>query len=376
MSIELPQELIEQILDHLADDIGTLRACTLMGRAWVYPSRSYLFKTCRLNPDNILVFCELLRSPHSCIFLPHIRSITAFRNYWHPNDGWFDEIAAHLYNNLTCVRTLEMKLNFIKAGPFFQTGFVAAFPKVTRLVLTCDFGSLQPAPLIDMICLFHALQELDIRELTHYSVQRISDPSASAVPPRGLHTLKLSLHSTRPILAWLHASSHLPSVNSVTLPPMLLRGHDQVNAMRAALQQLGDALHDFDITPCANQAGTVFDLSLHPNLRTLAVRDFELTDSFTNPFLSTNEALALDPKTILLLIKGASPTLEHFCLSPAKSMYQNFEWATLDAVLYSATRFPLLRSVVLTCTDTDCDFLREELPLLGAAKVLKFKTKA
>ena len=43
----LPQEIIDEILDHLADSnsLGSLRACALTSKSWVQPCRRHLFRT-------------------------------------------------------------------------------------------------------------------------------------------------------------------------------------------------------------------------------------------------------------------------------------------------------------------------------------------
>lgn len=240
MTVKLPQELVDAILDYFAGDSESLKTCSLVCCAWVSRSRSYLFERCTLLPTNIVLFRDLLRSP-CCTFLLHLRSIYAHRFYWHPHDHCFSEIAADL--QLADVRTLEVKIrvgNAPNLDEFFLTGFFTAFPKATHVFLSWDFAGPQPAALVDMICLFPALQELHIREMSG----TVADPRSSALPPQGLQSLNLSARSTHPILAWLHAFN-LPNVNSVALN-FLERSH--IHTVRAALQQLGGALHHLDIT--------------------------------------------------------------------------------------------------------------------------------
>jgi hypothetical protein len=128
---------------------------------------------------------------------------------------------------------------------YLTTGFVAAFPHVTRLVLTeCVFRGfrLPPAPLVAMLCLFPALQVLHIREV----FGTLQDPPASAVPPRGLHSLQLCTRATGPILAWLHRFNHLPNIDSLELA---LLQHTHVPVVHAALQQARGAIQHLNIDP-------------------------------------------------------------------------------------------------------------------------------
>ncbi|KAJ6551566.1 hypothetical protein B0H19DRAFT_996156 [Mycena capillaripes] len=228
-------------------------------------------------------------------------------------------------HHLSSVRTLEMSLRIVfvaMTGDIFRKGFVAAFPAVTCLVLSCDFAW-RPAPLIDMICLFPALQELHIRDIS----RTLADPPANAVPPRGLNSLNLGVQSLSPIFGWLLAFNHLPNVNSVTLP--ILRG-EHASVVRAALQQLGGALHHLDISPRVVEASTVFDLSLHPNLRTLAIRHFT-----PDPVEALNQI-------VQFLTRLDAPSLERLSLD--LSSFQTSNWGVLDAFL-STAQFLSLRGV-------------------------------
>jgi hypothetical protein len=111
----------------------------------------------------------------------------------------------------------------------------------------------------------------------------------------------------------------------------------------------------------------MFDLSLHPNLRTLAVFNFHTVD--------------FDPAKFMVFIKTlTAPALEVLSLELVPLLRRGIDWPALDAFLCSEIRFPRLRMVLFKC---DChytrgvpdmhDYLREVLPLLGAAGVLKME---
>jgi hypothetical protein len=161
----------------------------------------------------------------------------------------FDQIAEDLrlvdVCNLTLGLYMTPKATIEGAETFFRTGFITAFPHVTHLVLTFKLGVGYPhlTPLvIDMLCMFPALEVLDIKEM----LATFPYEPASAVPPPALHGLKLCDNAVHPILAWLHAVGHLSKVvDSLTLP--LVRVED-VATVRIALQKLGPALHHLDIT--------------------------------------------------------------------------------------------------------------------------------
>ena len=49
----VPQELVDQVLDHLADDTATLQSCSLVAKSWIYPSRRHLFNSIFLTVNDI-----------------------------------------------------------------------------------------------------------------------------------------------------------------------------------------------------------------------------------------------------------------------------------------------------------------------------------
>ncbi|KAF7369042.1 hypothetical protein MVEN_00231000 [Mycena venus] len=362
-----PQELIDEILDYFSHDYYTLRSCSLVSRAWASRSRSWVFQSCLLHSKNILPFHDLLRSPYS--FLPHIRSIKAHRKYAPRKGGAFDQIAEDLrlvdVRNLTLGLYVTPKATLDGAETFFRTGFITAFPHVTHLVLNFKLGMGYPhlTPLvIDMLCMFPALEVLDIKEM----IATFPNEPASAVPPSGLHSLKLCDKSVRPILAWLHAVGHLPKVDSLTLP--LVRVED-VPTVRMALQQLGPALHHLDIMVTWSERydgmydftvdpSTIFDFSLHRNLKTLAIH---YANSYHDFYPN---------QMIQLLTKLESPALERLALKTYHLPDDTFnQWTALDRFL-SPDRFPRLRNVVFSCWG-DHEALRAKMPSLVSSRVLQ-----
>ncbi|KAF7369074.1 hypothetical protein MVEN_00234200 [Mycena venus] len=339
----LPQELVDLILDHLVG-ARSFKACSLVSRAWMPRSRSYLFKTCKLSLRNLGAFCDLLRSPN-CTFIPHVRSIAAYRCSGDAEDHCFNDVAEDL-RRLINVRTLDVILNIVirasNVEDYFLRGFFTAFPHITRLDLLCGGKPPSlPAPLIKTLCMFPALQVLVVRET---SSLKLEEPPADAIPPPGLHSLTLGMGTGAPILAWLHATGHLPNVNSLKLDLVKL---SEASTVRAALQQVGGALHHLDIdltwTPETYWArsSTVFDLALHPNLKTLTLHD----SSWDSSWIFDYGLRSFDTNQMIQFITRLSaPTLERISVALYLRVYENAHWEALDAFLCS-DRFPRLRTV-------------------------------
>ena len=60
---EIPQEIIDQVIDLSSEDKTTLKACSLISRAWVYRTRKHLFSTLKLTSDSLVTWCEVIAAP-------------------------------------------------------------------------------------------------------------------------------------------------------------------------------------------------------------------------------------------------------------------------------------------------------------------------
>ncbi|KAJ6460909.1 hypothetical protein C8R45DRAFT_1080952 [Mycena sanguinolenta] len=348
MTVTFPQELVDEVLGYLAEYSWTLGACSLVCRAWVIRSRSYIFETCIIHEDNVEGFCYLLRSPE-CTFLRSIRTIHAVRGIPHQQDSFFNEIPQFQLPN---VRTLDLTIGITvelpDADPSFYTGFFAqaAFPHVTRLIIGRNYYTSPDFPVaLDLICLFPALRELHILDLSRTMARPSSD--IPPVPP-GLHSLHLCPNSANPVLTWLRSVGHLSNVRSLTFPP--LRTYDV--SIKAALQHLGDALHHLDI----HMQAMVVTSSRYPALKSLILHSgMGSSGDHLAPLINGLVAPALE---CLVLHMLSNPILP--------------DWPALDASL-CPVRFPCLRSVIFKGfkfkPDVTRDFLRTALPSLGPGVV-------
>ncbi|KAJ7856631.1 hypothetical protein B0H14DRAFT_2752261 [Mycena olivaceomarginata] len=325
MNQDFPQELIDAILDHLADDRRSLKACSLVCWAWVSRCRSHLFGNCSLFPTDILVFRDLLRAPH-CTFAQDIRSMSVVRLSDNEYDPTSDEIAADL-RRLTTIR--ELRLYLSSQRTFFCAGLFTAFPNVTCLILSFEF-------ILDMICLFPALRELQIHRSGLFLD---SDSIPSTPPPRGLRSLEITGNAIGPML--------LPNIDTLTLSSPHRSYPDCAHSTTATRRCLLHLSIDMARLP---DPSTVFDLKMHPNLKTLTVRDaipLRPPDNF-------------DPNQFIRLIKRlAAPDLERLSLILELRLYESLDWAALDQFL-STDRFPRMRSVVVVASaDPDKEFVRQ-----------------
>ncbi|KAJ6466882.1 hypothetical protein C8R45DRAFT_480008 [Mycena sanguinolenta] len=375
MTYPLPQELVDQVIDFVAGDAWmpkfTLYSCALVCRFWLPRSRAHLFERCprRLLWDNIPGFLNLLQSPH-CTFRPHIRTIPF--SSWAPHDHSFNEILFSAdWRCLENVRALEIHIFVSReeevVDPFCAEFFTTfprvfkAFPAVASLELSCCIRNDQCLPLLDWISCFPALRELYIRDMP--GIMPYPHPTASAMVPQGLRSLRLIAQSLGPVLPWLCTGGRMPNVDPITLKLHKLQS-DHVEIVRAALKQLGRTVHhlEFSLDWQSQNTGvdplTLFDLSLHPELKVLAILD-----------PSFGYSKHFGPEQVLpLLTTLVAPNLERLRLDLNREMYQPADWMSIEALLCPA-RFPCLRSVMFASiyeTEHEHRQVWAALPLLDA----------
>ena len=76
--MNLPQELLDEILLHLPSDEGrSLRSCSLVSKSWLEPSRRLLFKHIRIRQDNYKLWLATI-SPTNAGVLFHVHSFAYF----------------------------------------------------------------------------------------------------------------------------------------------------------------------------------------------------------------------------------------------------------------------------------------------------------
>ncbi|KAK7050476.1 hypothetical protein R3P38DRAFT_1758509 [Favolaschia claudopus] len=219
----LPPELVYEIIDFLAElHPGSLKAGSLVCHAWLSRIRPHLFRTIALSTSNIIAFGELIRSPNDCSFLPLIRRINAHRLIGDPLDGiYFNAIADDL-RTLTDIHTLTYTPSMNAYGTAllvhnaYRTGFVTAFPQLTTLDLVCGsgHGPLETDAVIDMICLFPALEVLQLRDVFRGVTGEIPD---TAKPPQKLRSVILGAGAAELILTWFIEAGIPPLLDSLTL---------------------------------------------------------------------------------------------------------------------------------------------------------------
>ena len=62
-SSEIPQEVIDGVIDLCSKDRGALKTCSLISRAWSHRARKHLFSTLMLTSNNLQGWCWIMMTP-------------------------------------------------------------------------------------------------------------------------------------------------------------------------------------------------------------------------------------------------------------------------------------------------------------------------
>lgn len=202
----LPQELIERVIEYCAWNERTLRACSLVSRSWVTPSRRYLFGIVRLHTyASVAAFLRLVASsPHDIISFVRKLDIMEF-----DSKAWMRRLFHQLpyFPYLECV-ALQMVPNWyhLKWGSHLpkdvRMAFTDLFVGITKLELSAMFSSFYE--LCELICSFPHLRSL---VLNGANWQTYSDSDSILTIP-ALRDLSLGrITSKQVLITWILTGS-------------------------------------------------------------------------------------------------------------------------------------------------------------------------
>ena len=174
--LEFPQELSGYIFEDLRNDSSSLKHCSLVCRAWLYATRTYLFRRVILTPENIDPFTLLFIDSPSTI-RSHVRRLELKR--------------------IDC-----MAITRVKISNFAST--------LTHLHLR-DMTFNAFIDILDIICSFPHLQSVSLDQLT---VETNSSEKSAHIKTKVLPSSVNSVRcrdSTflRPFVSWLRSEERL-----------------------------------------------------------------------------------------------------------------------------------------------------------------------
>ena len=105
---EIPQEMIDEIIDLCSADKKTLITCSLVSRAWVYRTRKHLFSTLELTDKTLITWSRVILAPLPRTTRPHTSS--PYPSSWLPS----------------CVTTLKLFPTYSPASNNFEAALLRA----------------------------------------------------------------------------------------------------------------------------------------------------------------------------------------------------------------------------------------------------------
>ena len=121
-SLEFPQELCDHVFKTLRNDSLSLRHCSLVCKAWLHATRTYLFRRVILTPKNIDPFTCLIINSRSTVH-PHVRNLELRRinclNRWIISN--FTPTLTHLHMRDMTFNAFADILDIICSFPYLQS---------------------------------------------------------------------------------------------------------------------------------------------------------------------------------------------------------------------------------------------------------------
>ncbi|KAJ6548121.1 hypothetical protein DFH09DRAFT_1169827 [Mycena vulgaris] len=270
MQPRIPSETNDIIIDHLHDDVSTLRQCSLVCKDWLPAVRFHIFSVVHLSLYNIDQMLEVVFYPGSpipqCIRDLHI--IDGQGREFDPK--WVNEkLSLVTLSSMTCISCLSLEQVDCSG---FSGATMAALRGVTARVTRLELTYVRFKDLAG--CLDFLGAAASLRSLTSW-ITSFEDETRSPRPviPTILPELvELELESDDdPLLDLVCSTSSPPRIRAVSL----YLSSDNISAVASSLGRLGSSLthlhiqsSSFDRTPPDMNAQGI-DLSKNPNLKTI-----------------------------------------------------------------------------------------------------------
>ncbi len=240
---DLPPELIARMMYFLRvrRAKSTLRQCSLVCRAWVYPSQRRLFRNLRLDAQRVGTFCDLLvGAPHLGTYIhemsflgPHFRrqDVPEVDAGFAGTDREIIKSLLSLLPNITAVRAYGLA-----SSSFLFTN--SALRQCQRLHQFSIIDTLRRGDIVSPACIFPIFEGTAVKYLT---IQDLGIPSTmdiplnSDLPVCAIERLRLNVKA-RNFTVWLpYLQSVLPLWKTLIVTP---DGPEGVPELRAWSQSL------------------------------------------------------------------------------------------------------------------------------------------
>ena len=210
----LPPEIIDGIIEHLHDDKGALKQCSLASKQLASHTQRYLFNAVEITSKNLEGWKKTF--PNSATSLAHYaRSLTV-----HPTDlvTAKDGIDGGWIKPFTNVERLELR-NLVQPGNPIPTVSLTPFHALSSIKsLRVTFTAISPLEIINLICSLPLLEDLGINALN----TEIDDIDEVILQPVNPPPLTGTLHLRSGVKRVANILSHVPVHNGLRFRKIIL----------------------------------------------------------------------------------------------------------------------------------------------------------
>jgi hypothetical protein len=227
----VPQELLDNIFDYLQQDKRSLKKCSLVCRAWLYPARRQLFPDATFNSRQIAI--SFHRKSRSAIarFIRRLTIVNCPTEFWNDTFPSLDGFQDVTSISLTHLPWREML-------PRVQLTFLNQFAAINRLHLQ-RVDTVAFSHLAEIICSMRCLETL----VLGFLVWRKSDVApVDLFLPQRFRALELQSSEIVEVLQWLSSFDERLTLRAVCLQDV---NWDHCQTINTFLRVLGSSLETF-----------------------------------------------------------------------------------------------------------------------------------
>lgn len=165
--MDLPQELIDEIICNLASDVPSLLSCSLVAKSWIHPSRKWLFKDVLISKDTRQRWLDRI-PPRNVELLQNIRSFTyaSGSSVWHTFIPYRIETFRRYLPSLRHLESLGLTSMSMGSDAPQMVGLFSAFQH-TLSALYLNNCHIIPSALVILVNYFPLLTNLALHSLKY-----------------------------------------------------------------------------------------------------------------------------------------------------------------------------------------------------------------